>query len=72
MIKQGDKMIQVKLFDCSHELDLEEEMNEFFKEMEGEVLNIKYQTQFLDNGDDETIYSFSAMVIYKIGIKNKQ
>lgn len=58
-------MVKVKLFDCAHELDLEEEMNEFFEEKQHlKILQIEYQTQIEKINDEETIYSFSAMIVY--------
>lgn len=61
------RMIKVKMFDCCHELDLEEEMNEFLETIRDEdLLSVEYQTTFLAGDEDEdTIYSYSAMLIYK-------
>lgn len=65
-------MIQVKLFDAGHELDLEEEINLFLKDIpEQDILSIDYQTEFLDGGDHDTIYSYSAMVVYKMNKKEE-
>lgn len=57
----GDKM-KVKLFDESHERDLEADINEFINEVE--VIDIKYQVA-IGVFSEEQIYCFSAMVIYK-------
>lgn len=53
--------MKVKVFDCDHESDLEEKINEFIASKE--VIDIKYQVSIaLDK--EEQIYCFSAMVIY--------
>ena len=56
----GDNM-KVKLFDCDHEKDLEECVNEFIEEKD--VIDIKYQVSIAINGEEQ-IYCFSAMIIY--------
>lgn len=56
--------MKVKLFDESHELDLEKSVNKFLSEKEVDVLDIKYQVALSMNGEEQ-IYCFSAMVIYK-------
>ena len=53
--------MRVKLFDCEHEKDLEECVNEFIEEKE--VIDIKYQVSVAINGEEQ-IYCFSAMIIY--------
>ena len=61
----GDKM-KVKIFDESHEADLEEDVNSFFVENENIiVIDIKYQVSIGILSDEEQIYCFSAMIIYK-------
>ncbi|MFD1706782.1 sporulation protein Cse60 [Siminovitchia sediminis] len=58
-------MLQVKLFDCEHEKDLEEEINQFIGGLEQkQVVDIKYNIAALREGTDEQIYCFSAMVMY--------
>lgn len=53
--------MKVKVFDCDHENDLEEKINEFI--INKEIIDIKYQVSIaLDK--EEQIYCFSAMVIY--------
>lgn len=61
-------MGQVKIFDEGHEKDLEVSVNKFLNELEGEVVDIKYQVAISDY-DGEQTYCFSAMIIYK---KNNQ
>ncbi len=60
-------MIQVKVFDYEHEKDLEKDMNSFLSKLDdGKVIDIKYHvTGMPDEDDDEQIYCFSAMVVYK-------
>lgn len=61
-------MIQVKLFDYEHEKDLEMEMNRFLKKIdESQIVDIKYNIAAFPEGEeeDEQIYCFSAMVIYR-------
>jgi len=54
--------MRVKLFDESHELDLEKDINDFIEDIE--VIDIKYQVSTSVCGEDQ-IYCFSAMVIYQ-------
>ncbi|WHX99664.1 sporulation protein Cse60 [Neobacillus sp. DY30] len=60
-------MIQVKLFDREHEKDLEKEMNRFLKGIdEKQLMDIKYNVAAItEDEEDEQIYCFSAMIIYK-------
>lgn len=58
-------MIQVKVFDCEHELDLEEEMNEFLTELgPGDVIDVKYHVAAIGEPSEEQVYCFSAMIMY--------
>ena len=56
--------MKVKLFDESHELDLEKSINKFLSEKEINLIDIKYQVSITVCGEDQ-IYCFSAMIIYK-------
>ena len=58
----GDNM-KVKVFDESHEKDLEESINNFLKE-EIEVIDIKFDVSVSVFGEEQ-IYCFSALVMYK-------
>ncbi|MBT2690499.1 sporulation protein Cse60 [Bacillus sp. ISL-47] len=59
-------MIKVKLFDHEHEKDLEKDMNHFLEKIEEKkLLDIKYNVAAVQEDDDEQIYCFSAMVIYR-------
>lgn len=66
MTEGGSSMIRVKMFDESHEKDLQDELNTFLKKLEDDQLvDIKYQVGVAINDDENQIYCFSAMVIYK-------
>ncbi len=58
----GDFM-KVKIFDESHESDLEDDINKFIKEEEPEIIDIKFS---VSNSvySEEQLYCFSAMIIY--------
>ncbi|MBS4191696.1 sporulation protein Cse60 [Bacillus sp. FJAT-49705] len=59
-------MIKVKLFDQEHEKDLELEMNRFLERIEEKkLLDIKYNVAAVQEDEDEQIYCFSAMIIYR-------
>lgn len=53
--------MKVKVFDCDHEKDLEECINDFIADKE--IVDIKYQVAIEALGEEQ-IYCFSAMVIY--------
>lgn len=55
--------LRVKVIDESHELDLESSINKFLSELEGDVIDIKYQVS-VALYRDEQIFCFSAMIIY--------
>ena len=55
--------MKVKIFDFEDESDLEEAINNFLKELEGDVVEIKYQVSSFPSGEEQ-FYCFSAMVIY--------
>lgn len=56
--------MKVKVIDEGHEKDLEYSVNEFLKELEGELVDIKYQVAISTCGEEQ-IYCFSAMIIYE-------
>ena len=53
--------MRFKVFDCDHEKDLEECINDFIADKE--IIDIKYQVAIEALGEEQ-IYCFSAMVIY--------
>ena len=57
----GDKM-KVKIFDESHEADLEKSVNEFI--IDKDIIDIKLNVA-VSIFSEEQIYCFSAMILYK-------
>ena len=55
--------MKVKIFDESHEKDLEADINMFLQTMNGELVDIKFQTAIGIVGEEQ-IYCFTAMIIY--------
>ncbi len=55
--------MKVKLFDETHEKDLEEAVNDFLSNLDGDVIDIKYQIG-VSVFSEEQVYCFSAMIIY--------
>ncbi len=57
-------IMKVKIFDESHEKDLEDEINKFLSEEDINLIDIKYS---VSNSiySEEQIYCFSAMILYK-------
>lgn len=55
--------MKVKMFDESHEKDLESSVNEFIQSDIYDIIDIKYQVAITMSGEDQ-IYCFTAMVIY--------
>lgn len=58
----GDDM-KVKIFDFEDEKDLEDEINMFLNDLDGEVVDIKYQVSSCIYSEEQ-IFCFSAMVVY--------
>ena len=57
--------MNIKIFDESHEKDLEEAINNFIKEKEKiEIIDIKYSVAASLYGEEQ-IYCFSALIMYK-------
>lgn len=56
--------MKVKLFDESHEKDLEVAINKFLDEEENiNIIDIKFQTA-ISVFSEEQVYCFSAMILY--------
>ncbi len=55
--------MKVKLFDESHEKDLETAINAFLSSTNSDIIDIKYQVAISVCGEEQ-IYCFSAMIIY--------
>ncbi|MBQ9854400.1 MAG: sporulation protein Cse60 [Bacilli bacterium] len=56
--------MKVKIFDESHEKDLEEAINKFLEEKNPQIIDIKYSVSSSLYADEQ-IYCFSAMMMYK-------
>ena len=59
----GDFM-KVKVFDESHEKDLEFAVNEFLSNLDTDLIDIKYNVAISTCGEEQ-IYCFSAMIVYE-------
>lgn len=55
--------MQVKVFDESHEKDLEMVINDFLLTVE-DILDIKYSVSVTALGEEQ-IYCFSALILYR-------
>lgn len=57
-------VMKVKVFDESHEEDLEDDINKFIKEEDVEIIDIKFS---VSNSvySEEQLYCFSALIMYK-------
>lgn len=60
--------MRVKIFDFEHEVDLENAVNNFLEEDNIEMVNIYYQTSHFYAGNEQ-LFSFSALILYKISEK---
>ncbi|WLR50292.1 sporulation protein Cse60 [Bacillus tianshenii] len=59
-------MLRVKIFDEQHEKDLEEVLNEFLATLnEQDVKDIQFQTSVATENEEEQVYCFAAMVVYR-------
>lgn len=58
----GDIM-KVKIFDEEDEKDLESDINDFLADLDGEVIDIKYQVS-VGVFSEEQVFCFSAMIVY--------
>ena len=56
--------MKVNIFDCEHEKDLEEQINEFLSKNIVEIIDIKYEVS-VSMFAEEQLYCFSAMIIYE-------
>ncbi len=56
--------MKVKIFDESHEKDLEEDINEFLKEKDREIVSIQFNVSNAIYGEEQ-IYCFSALILYQ-------
>lgn len=56
--------MRVKVFDESHEKDLEKSLNEFLSSTNNVIIDIKFQVSTSMFGDEQ-VYCFSALVMYE-------
>ncbi len=56
--------MKVKIFDESHEEDLNEDINKFIKEENPNIIDIKYSIS-TSIYSEEQIYCFSALIMYE-------
>lgn len=56
--------MKVKIFDESHEKDLENAVNGFLSTCNSDIIDIKYQVSISIFGEEQ-VYCFSAMILYK-------
>lgn len=55
--------MRVKIFDESHEKDLERAINAFISQTSSDIIDIKYNVAIAVSGEEQ-IYCFSALVFY--------
>lgn len=55
--------MKVKIFDESHESDLEEDINKFIEEKNPDIIDIKYSVS-TSVYSEEQLYCFSALIMY--------
>lgn len=56
--------MKVKLFDESHEKDLEDSINKFLKEGNCDIIDIKFNVAIGVCGEEQ-LYCFSALLLYE-------
>lgn len=56
-------IMKIKIFDESHEKDLEEDINDFIKEKSPEIIDIKYCVSTSAYAEEQ-IYCFSVLIMY--------
>ena len=56
--------MKVKIFDESHEKDLEQSINDFIDEEEPEIIDIHYAVSSCVFSEEQ-IYCFSALIVYR-------
>ena len=55
--------MKVKVFDESHEKDLERAINAFLREANSDIIDVKYNVAIAVCGEEQ-IYCFSALIVY--------
>lgn len=60
----GVLFMQIKVFDCEHESDLEIEVNEFLSLIDDkDIIDIQYQCSMMYD-ERSQIYSYSCMIVF--------
>lgn len=63
-------MVRVEAFDEENEVDLAESLNYFLRNLPEEALiDIKYAISNFLTRENEQVYTYSALVVYRIGVK---
>lgn len=57
--------MRVKVFDESHEKDLERSINAFLSSTTSDIIDIKYSVAIFVSGEEQ-IYCFSALIFYSV------
>ena len=56
--------MKVKIFDESHEKDLEQSINDFIDEADPEIIDIKFSVSSCIFSEEQ-VYCFSALIVYR-------
>ena len=56
--------MRVKIFDESHEKDLEMSVNQFLSTLNSAIIDVKFEVALSAYGEEQ-LYCFSAMVLYE-------
>ena len=62
-LQKGDVKMKVKVFDESHEKDLERVINAFLSTTNSDIIDVKYNVAIAVCGEEQ-IYCFSALIVY--------
>lgn len=60
----GGFYMKIKIFDESHEKDLEESISKFIEEKQPDIIDIKFSVSNAIYAEEQ-IYCFSALIMYK-------
>ncbi len=64
--------LQVRVIDEEHEIDLEDQINDFLSDIEPHAfIDIKYDVHAFLSSTGEQIYLYSALIIYRDDEENK-
>lgn len=57
--------MKIKIIEKTHELDLEDEMNDFIDKEGVKILELHYQVAMTSGSGEELEYSFSCLIAYE-------